>query len=102
MEIKCFRCECDHNEIIEDEYGRYFRCKECGEQFDITDLFIPNGTKVMYDDGCIGIVDGNDAEISVYFEEINYHVCPIEFTNEEVWSDHYLWLLREEFEVIEE
>lgn len=102
MWIKCFDCGYEFNDIIEDEYGRYFRCKKCGEQFDITDLFIPNGTKVMYDNGSIGIVDGNDAEISIYFEEINYFVCPIEFTNEEVWSDHTLWLLKEEFEIIEE
>lgn len=63
---------------------------------------VENGTKVAFDNGRIGIVDGNDWEISESFEEINYFVCPIEFTNEEVWSDHTVWLLREEFEVIKE
>ena len=63
---------------------------------------VPNGTKVMFDNGRIGIVDGNDWEISESFEEINYFVCPIEFTNEDVWSDHTVWLLREEFKIVRE
>lgn len=63
---------------------------------------VENGTKVAFDNGRIGIVDGNDWEISESFEEINYFVCPIEFTNEDVWSDHTVWLFREEFEIIEE
>lgn len=63
---------------------------------------VKNGTKVKFYDGKIGIVDGNDAEVCDNFEDINYFVCPIELTNEELWSEYYIFLSREEFEIVNE
>lgn len=63
---------------------------------------IARGTKVKFHDGRIGIVDWNDSEDTEEFENINYCVCPIEFTHLKYWSDHYVWLLRNEFEIVED
>ena len=63
---------------------------------------VQNGTKVIMDDGCVGIVDGNDAETCEKFEDISYYVCPIEFTNMEVWSNYYIMLMRSEFNIVKE
>lgn len=63
---------------------------------------LPRGTRVKLPDGRIGIIDDNDAEVTEVFEDINYYICPIEFTNEEFWSNHYIMLRREEFSVEEQ
>ena len=55
----------------------------------IANYLLPNGTRVVLPDGGIGIIDGNDAETSEEFENINYYVCPIEFTSKKVWSPYY-------------
>lgn len=62
---------------------------------------LPRGTRVKLPDGRIGIIDDNDAEVTEVFEDINYYICPIEFTNEEIWSNNYIMLRREEFSVEE-
>lgn len=87
-------------------WGSY--CEECDSSFDvdIEDYLIPRGTKVRVrtdenDEGWIGVVDWNDEETSDEFENINYCVCPIEYTHLEHWSDHYVWLRREDFEIVE-
>lgn len=72
------------------------------ETIHLTKYLIPNGTKVRFADSRIGIVDGNDEEETEEFEDINYYICPIEFTNEQYWSNHYVMLPRNEFEIIEE
>ena len=69
---------------------------------DVDEYLVPDGTKVRLPDGRIGIVDWNDNEDTEEFEDINYCICPIEFTHLENWSDHYVWLLREEFEIVED
>lgn len=64
--------------------------------------YVANGTKVKYADGKFGIVDGNDSEETEEFEDINYYICPIEFTDEKHWSNYYVMLLREDFEIMED
>jgi hypothetical protein len=90
--------------LSNDELGWHGCCEECGGTFDvdIEEYLVPNGTKVKFANGRIGVVDGNDNEDTEEYENINYCVCPIEFTHLENWSDHYVWLLREEFEIIED
>ena len=95
---------------LEDDSAFYAVCPDCESSFDISDedaesILIPDGTKVKLLNGIIGIVDGNDfkyvdPEDENAFDNINYHVCPIEFTNEEVWSDHYVYVRREEIKLI--
>ena len=63
---------------------------------------IPHGTKVKFYDDRIGIVDGNDSETTEEFENINYFICPIEFTYKRYWSDDYIMLLRDDFEIMED
>lgn len=81
-------------------WGSY--CEECGSSFDvdIEDYIYENGTEVIFGDGQVGIIDGNDSEDETDFDNINYYICPIEFTNEQCWSDHYVMLFRGEFEVV--
>lgn len=85
------------------ELGCGSYCEECGSSFDvdIQDYLIPKGTKVVFDNDRIGIIDGTDEEITDEFNDINYYICPIEFTHLEHWSDHYVMLLREEFVIAE-
>ena len=47
---------------------------------------LPRGTRVKLPDGRIGIIDDTDAEVTEVFEDINYYICPIEFTDEDVWE----------------
>ena len=47
-----------------------------------------------------GIVDGNDAESSEEFEDINYYICPLEETYKEVWSNDYKMLHRSEISLL--
>lgn len=105
MKIKCWNCGNEFNgSFSNDELGWHGYCEECDSSFDvdIEEYLIPNGTKVRLADGRIGIVDGNDEEESEKFEDINYYICPIEFTNEQYWSNHYVMLLRNEFEIVED
>lgn len=105
MEIKCWNCGNEfEGSLSNDELGWHGYCEECDSSFDvdIEEYLIPNGTKVRLVDGRIGIVDGNDEEESEEFEDINYYICPIEFTNEQYWSNHYVMLLRNEFEIVED
>jgi len=88
----------------------YAVCPECESSFDISDedaesILIPDGTKVEMYCGKIGIIDGNDFECvdpesDDAYGNVNYYICPIEFTHEEIWSDHYEMLLRTDFEII--
>ena len=105
LELKCLNCGNEfYDSISNDRFGWHGYCIDCHSSFDvdIDDYLVPDGTKVKFYDGRIGIVDWNDNEDTEEFEDINYCVCPIEFTNEEYWSDHYVWLLREEFEIVED
>lgn len=105
MKIKCLNCGHEfEGSISNDELGWHGYCEECDSSFDVDveEYLIPNGTKVKLADGRICIVDGNDAEVTEEFEDINYFICPIEYVNEEYWSDYYLFLMRDEFEIVEE
>lgn len=62
---------------------------------------VKRGTKVKFGSYRVGIVDGNDIETTEDFENINYFVCPIEYTYKKFWSDDYIPLLRNEFEIID-
>lgn len=103
--IKCWNCGHEFiGSLSNDGLGWHSYCEECESSFDvdIEDYLIPNGTKVKFTDGRIGIVDGNDNEDTDEFDDINYYVCPIEFTTLRYWSDYYVMLLRSEFEIVEE
>ena len=105
MKIKCWNCGNEFDgSISNDGLGWHSYCEECDISFDIDveEYLVPNGTKVKFADGRIGIVDGNDEEVTEEFEDINYYVCPIEFTNEEYWSNHYIMLSRNEFEIVKD
>ena len=103
MKIKCWNCGCEFDGTLSnDELGWHGYCQKCNSTFDvdIEEYMVANGTKVKFADGRIGIVDGNDNEETDEFEDINYYVCPIEFTNEECWSNHYVMLRMEDFEIV--
>ena len=105
MKIKCLNCgNIFEGTVSNDELGWHGYCEDCDSSFDvdIEDYLIPNGTKVRLFDGRIGIIDGNDNEETEEFEDINYYICPIEFTKEKYWSNHYIMLLRNEFEIVNE
>ena len=105
MTLKCLNCGSELDSFISnDGLGWHSYCEKCGIGFDVNieEYLIPNGTKVKFADEKIGIVDGNDKEETEEFKDINYYVCPIEFTNEESWSNHYVMLLRNEFEIIKD
>lgn len=105
FELKCLYCGNEfYDSISNNRFGWQGYCRNCNSLFDvdIDNYLVPDGTKVKLPDGRIGIVDGNDEEVTEEFENINYFVCPIEYTDEEYWSDYYLFLLREEFEIVEE
>ena len=105
MRIKCWNCGHEFDgSLSQDEWSWHSYCNECDQSFDvdIKEYLVPNGTKVKLWDGRICVIDGNDEEVSEEFDDINYYVCPIEFANEKSWSDHYIVLLREEFEIVEE
>lgn len=105
MKIKCWICGHEFEDSLsQDACGWYGYCPECDSSFDvdIEEYLVPNGTKVKLADGRICEVDGNDEEVSEEFEDINYYVCPIEFTYKKNWSDHYIVVLREEFEIMED
>lgn len=101
MKIKCLQCgyEFELESASNDELGWHTICPECEGSFDIDikDYLVPNGTKVFYGAGQRGIIDGNDADNSEEFDDINYYICPIEHINKDVWSDNYIMLRREEF-----
>jgi len=96
-------------DMLDEDYSFFAVCPECESSFDISDedaesILVPHGSKVTLLNGIIGIVDGNDFEDADptdenVFDNINYHVCPIEFTDEKIWSDHYIYVTREEFEI---
>ena len=101
--IKCWNCGHEFiGSLSNDELGWHSYCEKCESSFDvdIEEYVVPNGTKVKFADGRIGIVDGNDNEDTEEFDDINYYVCPIEFTSLRYWSDYYVMLLRSEFEII--
>jgi hypothetical protein len=105
MKIKCGNCGNEFNGSLgNDGLGWHGYCEECNCSFDVNieEYLISNGTKVRLADGRIGIIDGNDEEESEEFEDINYYICLIEFTNEQYWSTHYVMLLRNEFEIVED
>ena len=104
MKIKCLNCGHEFEDSISnDDFGWHGYCDKCDSSFDvdIKEYIVPRGTKVRFHGDRIGIVDWNDEECTEEFENINYCVCPIEFTSEEYWSDYYVWLLREDFEIVE-
>jgi hypothetical protein len=104
MKIKCWNCGHEfEGSFSNDDFGWHFYCEKFNSSFDvdINKYLVPRGTKVKFHGDRIGIVDWNDEEVTEEFENINYCVCPIEFTNEEYWSDYYVWLLRDDFEVVE-
>ena len=105
MIVYCWIGEHEINSSLSnDEFGWHSYCEECDSSFDvdIEDYLVPNGTKVIFADGKIGIIDGNDNEDTDEFDNVNYYVCPIEFTSMRYWSDYYVMLLRSEFEIIKE
>lgn len=105
MKIKCWNCGHEFDgSLSQDEWSWYGYCKECDSSFDvdIKEYLVPTETKVRLADGRIGIIDGNDEEVTEEFEDINYFVCPIEYIDEEYWSDYYLFLMRDEFEIVED
>ena len=105
MNIKCWNCGHEFNSTLSnDELGWHGYCEECGTSFDvdIEEYLVSRGTRVKFHGDRIGIVDWNDNEDTEEFENINYCVCPIEFTNEECWSNHYVMLSREDFEIVKE
>jgi hypothetical protein len=77
---------------------------------DIEEHLVPMGTKVVYystrsNEKEIGIIDGNDLETmdnDDNFEDINYYIIPLEHINDQAPSNHYVMLLREDFEIIKE
>lgn len=106
MKIYCWVGEhwIDSNISNHEELGWGSYCEECGSSFDvdIEEYLVPRGTKIKFHGDRIGIIDWNDSEDTEEFENINYCVCPIEFTNEKCWSNHYLMLLREDFEIVDD
>lgn len=113
FEPESFGCD----KLVED-IAFFAVCPQCESSFDIDEdeamaVLIPDGTKVKYFGDEIGVIDGCDLhgyddvdESMLYdgsdavFDNINYYVCPIQFTTEEFWSDHYVMLRREEFEIV--
>ena len=99
---KCLNCgkEFIPESASNDNLGWYTTCPECEGSFeiDIKNHLLPRGTKVKLLDGTIGIIDGNDAETTEEYENINYYVCPMEFTNLDVWSNHYVMVTINELE----
>lgn len=105
MRIYCWVGEHEiDSDLSNDGLGWHSYCEECNSSFDvdIEEYLIPRGTKVKFDGNRIGIVDWNDNEDTEEFGNINYCICPIEFTHLKVWSDYYVWLLREDFEIVED
>lgn len=105
MKVYCWVGEHEiESGLSNDGLGWHGCCKDCNSSFDvdIEEYLVSNGTKVKFADGRIGIVDGNDNEDTEEFDDINYYVCPIEFTSEKYWSNHYVMLLREDFEIVED
>lgn len=101
---KCLNCgkEFTLKSASNDNLGWHTTCPECGGSFDIDieNHLLPIGTKIKLLDGTIGIIDGNDAETTQEYENINYYVCPMEFTNLEVWSNHYVMVMISDLEVV--
>lgn len=81
---------------------RYIKEYEVESKKHMENCIVPNDTKVRLADGRICVIDGNDSEVSERFEDICYFVCPIEYTNEEYWSDYYEYVLRSDFEIVED
>lgn len=105
MKIKCWNCGHEFDgSISNDDFGWHGYCEKCDSSFDvdIEKYIVPRGTKVKFHGDRIGIVDWNDEEVTEEFENINYCICPIEFICEEYWSDYYVWLLRDDFEIVAE
>jgi len=104
QKVCCLQCghEFVPKSASKDELGWGTWCYECDSSFDIDidEHLIPNGTKVKFYDSRIGIVDGNDEVDTDEFENINYYICPMEFTHKKTWSDDYIILLASDFEII--
>lgn len=49
-----------------------------------------------------GYVDGDDRENTDEFHDLNYYLCPVQYTKEKVWSNHYVMRLREDMKLKEE
>jgi|GEM_PF-4176745 len=102
--VCCLNCghEFAFNSTSKDELGWGTWCYACDSSFDvdIDEHLIPNGTKVKFHDSRVGIVDGNDEANTGEFEDINYYICPMEFADMEVWSDHYVMLPASDLEII--
>lgn len=104
MKAKCSNCcyEFDFDTAYQDKLGWHTTCPNCkgSSDIDIDNYLIPNGTKVLVNDNWVGIVDGNDEVDTEEIRDINYYVCPIEFTGEKGWSDYYSMELRQDLKVI--
>lgn len=96
--LKCPHCGCRFNlpayGASKDNLGWHTSCPRCEQSFDVNieSVLIPRGTRVhIFEQGdLVGVVDGNDAETSEEFDDINYCVVPYEFLHKESWSDNYL------------
>jgi len=113
--VQCMNCAHEFTlkswgyDKLEEDYSFYTVCPKCKSSFNIADesaeaILISNGTKVKLFNNTIGIIDGNtfediDPEDTNTFENINYYVCPIEFTKEKYWSDHYIMARKAEFKI---
>lgn len=107
MKVVCLQCghRFQFTGASLDEIGWHTLCPSCNGSFDIDieEYLVPEGTKVKMIEGGIGIVDGNDSEtcdVDDVFDNINYYICPIEYIHEDVWSNYYIMLQREDFEII--
>ena len=102
--IQCLNCGkvFEFSGASKDEMGWHTTCPECESSFDvdIEKHLLPNGTVVKLFVCKYGIVDGNDAESSEEFEDINYYIWPLEKTYKEVWSNDYKMLHRSEFSLL--
>lgn len=102
--VQCLNCgKIFHiSSASKDEMGWHTTCPECMGSFDvdIEKYLIPNGTIVKLSISKYGVVDGNDADTSEEFDDINYYICPLEETYKEVWSNDYKMLGRSEFSLL--
>ena len=104
--VMCLNCgkEFTFESASNDGLGWHTTCPECKGSFDIDiqSYLLPNGTKIRLADATIGIIDGNDAETTDEYKNINYYVCPMEFTHLEIWSNHYVMVIVSETEIVEQ
>ena len=97
---KCLNCEKEFTlkSASNDNLGWHTTCPECGGSFDIDieNHLLQRGTKVKLLDGTIGIIDGNDAETTEEYENINYYVCPMEFYNLDAAKGYKIYKMMQE------